>query len=129
MKIRLSKSKGVTQMKIEYMQNGEYQIPNLTLKQEEEVTIGKYGMMRKRYLKEHRPILFTNYLTTQTLNQHLLEIDQTANQRKALMSEQMMKQMGVNEELKAANQMEWIRLMNNIEETIQEIICKELIYN
>ncbi|MCR0158305.1 TnpV protein [[Clostridium] innocuum] len=111
------------------MQNGEYQIPNLTLKQEEEVTIGKYGMMRKRYLKEHRPILFTNYLTTQTLNQHLLEIDQTANQRKALMSEQMMKQMGVNEELKAANQMEWIRLMNNIEETIQEIICKELIYN
>ncbi|MCR0437765.1 TnpV protein [Longicatena caecimuris] len=108
---------------------GEYQIPNLTLKNENEVQLGKYGLMRRNYLQQHRPILFTNLLTSQTLNQHLLEIEETANQRKELLMKQLMEQMEVTEELKESNQMEWIQRMNNIEETIHEMITKELIYS
>ena len=81
-------------MKLEYIPMGEQLIPNLTLKDEGKITLGKYALMRKHYLKEHRPIQFTNYLTTQTLNQHLMEIDQIATQRHDLLLEQMMKQQG-----------------------------------
>ncbi|WP_416325231.1 TnpV protein [[Eubacterium] hominis] len=121
--------KGVrNHMELNYIQMGEYQIPNLTLKPEKTVELGKYGLMRRKYLKEHHPILFTNYLTTQTLNQHLMEIDKTANRRKEQLMTQMKEKMGVNEQLKEVNQMEWIRQMNNIEETIHELIKKELIF-
>ncbi|MFQ9972662.1 TnpV protein [Coprobacillus cateniformis] len=116
-------------MKLDYIPMGEYQIPNLTLKNENEVQLGKYGLMRRNYLQQHRPILFTNLLTSQTLNQHLLEIEETANQRKELLMKQLMEQMEVTEELKESNQMEWIQRMNNIEETIHEMITKELIYS
>ena len=116
-------------MKLEYIQMGEYQIPNLTLAQEEQIPLGKYGRIRRKYLKEHRPILFTNLLTTQKLNQHLQEIDKTANQRKELMTKQMMERLGVNEQLKEANQLEWVQQMNYIEETVHELIRDELIYN
>ncbi|MFR3088003.1 MAG: TnpV protein [Coprobacillus cateniformis] len=122
--------KGVKKiMKLDYIQMGEYQIPNLTLKSENKIQLGKYGMMRRNYLQQNRPILFTNLLTSQTLNQHLMEIEETANQRKELLMEQLMKQMEVTEALKESNQMEWIQRMNNIEETIHEIIIKELIYS
>ena len=122
--------KGVMKiMKLDYIPMGEYQIPNLTLKNENEVQLGKYGLMRRNYLQQHRPILFTNLLTSQTLNQHLLEIEEMANQRKELLMKQLMEQMEVTEELKESNQMEWIQRMNNIEETIHEIIIKELIYS
>ena len=116
-------------MKLEYIPMGEQLIPNITLKDEKNVILGKYALMRKRYLKEHRPIQFTNYLTTQTLNQHLMEIDQIAMQRHDLMLAQMMEQQGVNEALKESNQMEWIQKMNNIEETIHQILREELIYD
>ncbi|WP_240145560.1 TnpV protein [Amedibacterium intestinale] len=108
---------------------GEQLIPNLTLKNEENITLGKYALMRKHYLKEHRPIQFTNLLTTQTLNQHLMEIDQTATQRHDLMLQQMMKQQGVNEALKESDPMKWVQKLNSIEETIHEILRKELIYD
>ncbi|MCB5565690.1 TnpV protein [[Clostridium] innocuum] len=108
---------------------GEYQIPNLTLKSENKIQLGKYGMMRRNYLQQNRPILFTNLLTSQTLNQHLMEIEETANQRKELLMEQLMKQMEVTEALKESNQMEWIQRMNNIEEMIHEMITRELIYS
>ncbi|MFR1293994.1 MAG: TnpV protein [Coprobacillus cateniformis] len=122
--------KGVMKiMKLDYIPMGEYQIPNLTLKNENEVQLGKYGLMRRNYLQQHRPILLTNLLTSQTLNQHLLEIEEMANQRKELLMKQLMEQMEVTEELKESNQMEWIQRMNNIEETIHEIIIKELIYS
>ena len=122
--------KGVmTIMKLDYIPMGEYQIPNLTLKNENEVQLGKYGLMRKNYLQQHRPILFTNLLTSQTLNQHLMETEETANQRKELLMMQLMEQMEVTETLKESNQMEWIQRMSNIEEMIHEIIMKELIYN
>jgi len=123
------KKGALNKMKIEYIQQGDYQIPNLTLKPEDNIQLGKYALMRKRYLKEHRPILFTNYLTTQTLNQHLMEIDKTANQRKELLMKQLMEQQKVNEQLKEVNQMLWVQMMNNIEATVHEIICKELIYS
>ena len=122
--------KGVKKiMKLDYIQMGEYQIPNLTLKSENKIQLGKYGMMRRNYLQQNRPILFTNLLTSQTLNQHLMEIEETANQRKELLMEQLMKQMEVTEALKESNQMEWIQRMNNIEEMIHEMITRELIYS
>ena len=116
-------------MKLDYIPMGEYQIPNLTLKNETEMQLGKYGLMRRNYLQQHRPILFTNMLTSQTLNQHLMEIEETANQRKELLMMQLMEQMEVTETLKESNHMEWIQRMNNIEEMIHEIITKELIYS
>ena len=116
-------------MKLDYIPMGEYQIPNLTLKNENEVQLGKYGLMRKNYLQQHRPILFTNLLTSQTLNQHLMETEEIANQRKELLMMQLMEQMEVTETLKESNQMEWIQRMSNIEEMIHEIITKELIYS
>ena len=67
-----------------YRQEGDYLIPNLTLPDEPEYQIGKYGRMRRSYLKEHRPILYTNLLTSGTLHRHLAEIDQACNERMAI---------------------------------------------
>ena len=89
-----------------YRQEGDYLIPNLTLPDEPEYQIGKYGRMRRSYLKEHRPILYTNLLTSGTLHRHLAEIDQACNGRMAIIVSDMARQEGVTESLKAADQME-----------------------
>ena len=72
-----------------YRQEGDYLIPNLTLPDEPEYQIGKYGRMRRSYLKEHRPILYTNLLTSGTLHRHLAEIDQACNERMAIIVSDM----------------------------------------
>ena len=92
-----------------YRQEGDYLIPNLALPDEPEYQIGKYGRMRRSYLKEHRPILYTNLLTSGTLHRHLAEIDQACNERMAIIVSDMARQEDVTEALKAANQMEWVR--------------------
>jgi hypothetical protein len=84
--------------------------------------------MRKRYLKEHRSVLYTNLLTTGRLDQHLAEIDQSCEEQLELITRQMAKREGVTEELKAADQMEWIRRMNSIRNRAEEIVLHELIY-
>jgi hypothetical protein len=106
-----------------YRQEGDYLIPNLALPDEPEYQIGKYGRMRRSYLKEHRPILYTNLLTSGTLHRHLAEIDQACNERMA-----MARQEDVTEALKAADQMEWVRRMNNIHSRAEEIVLTELVY-
>ena len=84
--------------------------------------------MYKRQLKEHRPILYTNLLTSGTLHRHLAEIDQACNERMKTIISAMAKQEGVTEALKAADQMEWVRRMNSIRNRAEEIVLSELVY-
>ena len=90
--------------------------------------IGKYGRMRLDYLKEYRKILYTNYVTEGALSKHLSEIDQACNARMEIIVPAMAKQEGVTEALKAANQMEWVRRMNDIRNRAEEIILREVVF-
>ena len=111
-----------------YRQEGDYLIPNLSLPDESEYQIGKYGRTRRSYLKEHRPILYTNLLTSGTLHRHLAEIDQACNERMEIIVSAMAKQEDVTETLKASAQMEWVRHMNSIRSLAEEIVLTELVY-
>ena len=115
-------------MTIQYHKSGDYLIPNLVLPEEEQQPIGKYGRMRKRYLKEHRPVLYSNMLLKGKLFQHLAEIEESCMQRMNVLTSQMAKQEGVTETLKAADQMEWVRRMNSIRNRTEEIVLSELVY-
>ena len=112
-----------------YRQVGGYFIPNLVLPDTGDYQIGKFGRMHRSYLKEHRKILYTNYVVEGTLWGHLSEIDQACNERMAIIVPAMAKQEGVTEALKAANQMEWVRRMNNISNRAEEIVLHELVYD
>ena len=90
--------------------------------------IGKYGRMRKRYLKAHRSILFSNLLLSGKLDQHLMEIDRACDERMDLLTRQMAKQENVTEVLKATDQMEWVRRMNSIHSRAEETVLHELVY-
>jgi len=111
-----------------YTQVGDYLLPNLIIGETEYTPIGKYGRMRKRYLKEHRPSLFSNLLLSGKLDQHLAEIDRACVERMDLLTWQMADREGVTEALKAADQMEWVRRMNSIQSRAEEIVLNELIY-
>ena len=110
-----------------YIQNGDYLIPDLKLSQQSEKTLGKYGRMRKAYLKEHRPILYNQLLMSEKLYPHLLEIDETANIRLEQMMSQLAKDVGATEELKASDPMAWVGLMNTCKAQAEEILLAELI--
>ena len=103
------------------------EIPNLKLSEQPETSIGKYGRMRKSYLKEHRPILYNQLLMSEKLYPHLLEIDRTAQERVDTMLPHMMETAGVTEELKACDPMRWVGLMNTLTAQIEEILIRELI--
>ena len=111
-----------------YRQVGDYLIPNLVLPDDGDYQVGKYWRMRRSYLKEHRQILYTNYVVEGTLFEHLAEIDQACNERMGNIVSAMAKQEGVTEALKAADQMEWVRRMNSIRNRAEEIILTELVY-
>lgn len=114
-------------MEISYSKVGDYYLPNLVLPEEEQ-SIGKYGRMRKRYLKEHRPVLFSNLVLSGKLYDHLAEIDRTCEERLERIIQQMKTQEGVTEELKANDQMAWVAAMNSIQNRAEEIILSELVY-
>lgn len=111
-----------------YIQNGDYLIPNLSLSEEEPQPLGKYGRMRQQYLKEHRPVLYSSLLLEGKLISHLQEIDQTAHLHLEQMMNQLAKEAGATEELKARDQMQWVGLMNNCKAQAEEMILSELIY-
>ena len=111
-----------------YRQVGDYLIPNLVLPDTGNYQISKYGRMRHSYLKEHRQILYNNYVLEGALFKHLAEIDQACNERMEIIVSAMSEQEGVTEDLKAADQMEWVRRMNNIRNRAEEIILTELVY-
>ena len=89
---------------------------------------GKYGMLRKQFLKEHRSARYQYLLLTGKLNEHLNQTDQEAREQVETLMKQMTEKQGVTEELKAQDQMEWVRLMNNIKASAEEIVLKNMIY-
>ena len=97
-----------------YRQVGDYFIPNITLPDDGEYQIGKYGRMRRSYLKEYHKILYNNYVIEGTLFKHLSEIDQACNKRMEIIVFDMAKKEGGTDVLKAVDQMEWVRRMNSI---------------
>ena len=111
-----------------YTQVRDYRIPNLVIGETEQSPLGKYGRMRKHYLKEHRRVLYANLLVTGKLDQHLAEIDNACEEQMELITRQMAKREGVTEVLKAANQMEWVRHMNSIRSRAEEIVLNDLVY-
>lgn len=114
---------------ITYTRQGDYNLPNLLPPQEETVPLGKYALLRRRFLKEHHRITYTNLLTSGKLNSHLAEIEQTALSRMEQMVAQMAKVEGVTEGLKEHDQMKWVQLMNNLQNAAEETILAELIYS
>ena len=112
---------------LSYTLHGDYYLPDLVLR-EEEPTYGKYGMLRKQFLKEHRSARYQYLLLTGKLNEHLNQTDQEAREQVETLMKQMTEKQGVTEELKAQDQMEWVRLMNNIKASAEEIVLKNMIY-
>ena len=110
-----------------YTLHGDYYLPDLVLR-EEEPTYGKYGMLRKQFLKEHRSARYQYMLLTGKLNEHLNQTDQEAREQVETLMEQMTEKQGVTEELKVQDQMKWVRLMNNIKVSAEEIILKNMVY-
>ena len=110
-----------------YTLHGDYYLPDLVLR-EEEPTYGKYGMLRKQFLKEHRSARYQYLLLTGKLNEHLNQIDQEVREQVETLMEQMTEKQGVTEELKAQDQMKWVRLMINIKSSAEEIVVKNTIY-
>ena len=115
-------------MEITYSQCGDYLIPDLVLQEEDLPPIGKYGRMRKRYLKEQHPVLFSELLLSGQLFPHLVEIDQSCEGRMELLVLQMATSEGVTEALKAVDQMAWVGKMNSICSRAEEIVLHELVY-
>ena len=101
--------------------------PNL-VSTDEEPHYGKYGIMRKTYLKEHRPAMYSLYMLEDRLMEHLNLVDDEAQERMDILVRQMMEKQGVTEELKARDQMVWVGAVNNIQNAAEEIVLKELIY-
>lgn len=114
---------------ITYRQVNDYMIPNLRLPPEESaIRLGKWGMMHKDYLQKHNPVLFATLLTQGNLYQHCAQIDTQAQQMFNTLVEQMMKTENITENLKAQNQLEWVRRMNSIEAKAREIVCHDIIF-
>lgn len=111
-----------------YTRVGDYYIPDLELSEQPDKPIGKYGRMRRRYLKEHRPALYTSLLLTEKLYPYLLEIDEAANERMDILMPQLMNAAGVIEELKAADPMKWVGLANACKAQAEEMILSEIIF-
>ena len=113
---------------ITYTKQGDYLLPNFLPPQEPQIPLGKYGLMRRRFLQQNRKVTYTNLLTTGQLHSHLMEIEQTARSRMERIVTQMAQAEGVTEKLKATDQMKWVGLMNNFRAAAEEQILQELIY-
>lgn len=111
-----------------YTQYGDYLLPDMGLTELEKKPLGKYGMMRRKYLEESRQGLYTRLLLSGKLMEHLQEIDATCSRRMEQMIREMAVAEGVTEELKAKEQMAWVRKMNSLHAAAEEILLKELVY-
>ena len=112
---------------LNYTLHGDYYLPDLEIN-EEEPTYGKYGIMRKQFLKEHRSARYQYLVLTGKLTEHLNQVDKEVREKVEMLMEQMDEQWGVTEELKMQNQMEWVRRMNNIKNVAEEMAEKEFLY-
>ena len=113
-------------MELTYRQEGDYLLPNVTVP--ESPRIGKYGMLRRDFLRKHRDPIYTGMLLAGTLNSHLEETNRTANEMLERLISQMAQTEGVTERLKASDQMLWVQRMNSIQGRAEETVLAELIY-
>ena len=113
---------------IEYTKVGDYYMPNLVLEKEEKIMLNKYGRMRLNFLKENKKAEYMIMFTKGTLNKHLKEIQETAQERIDIIIEQLKQQNNLSEEMKNTDQLYWVSMMNNFKNTAEEIILNELIY-
>ena len=112
---------------LSYTLHGDYYLPELAVN-EKEPTYGKYGMLRKQFLKAHRPARHQYLLMTGNLTAHLNQVDVEAREQVESLTKQMVKKQGVTEQLKMKDQMKWGGVMNNIKACAEEIVLNELIY-
>ena len=123
------REKGAKMMNLVYEKNGDYQIPMLQMDEQPDGTLTKYGLMRKKFLQENKNGVYTGLLLKGKLKEHLLMVQEQAEQRMEVLTEQMKESQGVTEQLKADNQMLWVQKMNNIRQSAEEIVQTELIYS
>jgi hypothetical protein len=116
-------------MRLEYVPAGDYQIPALTVGDEDERILLKYGLMRKTFLRKHQKGIYTEMLLQGTLQKHLLEIQDQAEDRMEALVKEMSRKENVDENLKEQDQMLWLRKMENIRQTAEEIVLQEIIYS
>ena len=112
---------------LSYTLYGDYYLPDLAVN-EEELTYGKYGMLRKQFLKVHRPARYQYLLMTGELIVHLNRVYQEAREQVESLMKQMAEKQGVTEQVKMQDQMKWVCLMNNIKDCAEEIVLKESVY-
>ena len=125
-----NKDKGAKTMnEITYTMVGDYNLPNLTLPEQSEVTLGRWSQMRRTYLKEHHKILYYNLLTKGILTQHLAEVQERATDLEESLVKQMAAKAGLTEQMKAEDMMKWVGLMNNFRNSAQEIVKEQVIFN
>ena len=116
-------------MELTYTKIGDYFYPNLTLPEtKDDHYPGKYGMLRKTYLKQHRPIVYDRLLLAGQLDAHLREIDKMATEQVNHIVAHLAAKEGMDEQLKATDQMRWVGLMNNFQAAAEEVILREIIY-
>lgn len=111
-----------------YTLHGDYYLPNLVLPESAKVSLGKYGILRREYLKEYRPVTYETMLLSGKLFEHLAEVDSSCWSMMDRLIPKMAKAEGITEELKARDQMRWVGLMNNLHSAVEEIVLKELVY-
>ena len=118
----------ITENGIPYSLHGEYYLPNIVLSSDNERSIGRWGRMHKKYLMENRPVLYNDLIVKDKLYSYLADLNEQAEERLERMISDMKRKEGVTEELKASDQMEWVRRMNGIHNRAEEIILSEMIF-
>ena len=113
-------------MELTYRTEGDYRLPNLDVP--EAPKVGKYGMLRRSYLRKNRNGIYTGMMLSGKLDSHLAEIDRQATEMVDSLTERMAAEQGVNESLKASDQLKWVGLMNNIRASAEEVVLTELVY-
>lgn len=112
---------------LSYTLHGDYYFPNLII-DEEKATYGKYGMLRKKYLKEHKSGYYQYLVLTGKLTEYLNQVDREVREAVERLVEQMAEKQGVTEQMKEENPIEWVRRMNNIGNVVEKIVCEDIIY-
>lgn len=113
---------------IEYHLEGDYYIPNLVMPKQEKITLNKYGRMRLKYLKEHKKTEYTIMLMDGTLNTHLKEIQEMADNRVQQIISELKTKSDLTEDMKNTDMLYWVGTMNSIKAQAEEIVFSELIY-
>ena len=114
-------------MELTYRREGDYLLPNLEAP--ESPKIGKYGMLRHEYLRNHKRAVLTGMQMSGSLNSHLEQIDREATEEVERLTKQLAQKHGVDEKMKRADQMKWVGLMNSLKASAEEIVLSQLVYN